>query len=242
LRITALQIHDGEESNVSGDEALRQWTFLHLRLQDVFSIRRFRTYVSHVLWTFSSLAAFVHGHREENAMTSAVSAETDRWLIAARHALVSGTLASIFSTGVLAWLGHRHLGRPFAPTNATSHWLWGDRESFSSPHPSFRHTAIGYGTHHASALMWALFYERWLAEDRSQSASTIVTRAALMTAIAGFVDYRLIPKRLTPGFEAHLNRASIVGVFAAIAVGLATGAFLNRRQKRALDVPRAPMS
>jgi hypothetical protein len=174
-------------------------------------------------------------------MASAVS-EEDRWLIAARQALVSGTLASVFSTAVLAWLGQRHLGRPFAPTNATSHWLWGDEESFSSLGPSLRHTAIGYGTHHASALMWALFYERWLGEDRSQDSRTIVTRAALMTAIAAFVDYRLTPKRLTPGFEAHLNRASMVGVFAAIGVGLAMGAFLNRRQKRALDVPRSAMS
>jgi hypothetical protein len=163
-------------------------------------------------------------------MTRGVSEETDRWLTAARRALVSGTLASVFSTGVLAWLGQRHLGRPFAPTNATSHWLWGDLESFSSLRPSFRHTAIGYGTHHASALMWALFYERWLAQDRSPNASTIITRAALMTAIAAFVDYQLTPKRLTPGFEAHLNGTSMVGVFAAIGVGLATGAILNRRR------------
>jgi hypothetical protein len=167
-------------------------------------------------------------------MARAVSEKTDRWRIAARRALVSGTLASVFSTAVLAWVGQRHLGRPFAPTNATSHWLWGDEESFSSLGPSLRHTAIGYGTHHASALMWALFYERWLGEARSQDALTIVTRAALMTAIAAFVDYRLTPKRLTPGFEAHLNRASMVGAFAAIGVGLATGAFLNRRRKRAL--------
>ena len=79
--------------------------------------------------------------------------------------------------------------------------------------------------------MWALFYERWLAEHRNPSPSTIVTRAALMTAIAAFVDYQVTPKRLTPGFEAHLNRPSMVGVFAAIGVGLATGAFLNRRYR-----------
>ena len=78
--------------------------------------------------------------------------------------------------------------------------------------------------------MWALFYERWLAQDRSPNASTIITRAALMTTIAAFVDYQLTPKRLTPGFEAHLNATSMVGVFAAIGVGLATGAILNRRR------------
>jgi hypothetical protein len=82
------------------------------------------------------------------------------WLGAGKRALLPGTLASVFSTGVLTWLGYRQLRKPFAPTNATSHWLWGDAESFNSLEPSVFHTAIGYATHHASALMWAMFYGR----------------------------------------------------------------------------------
>jgi hypothetical protein len=153
----------------------------------------------------------------------------DLWLAAGRRAFFTGTLASIFSTGVLIWLGSRRLGKPFAPTNATSHWLWGDFESFHSLEPTVRHTVIGYGTHHASALMWALFYERWLGDEPKRPSSTIVTRAALVTTVAAFVDYQLTPKRLTPGFEAHLSRSEVIAVFAAIGVGLATGALLSRR-------------
>jgi hypothetical protein len=85
-------------------------------------------------------------------MNTAVSEEADRWLDAGRRALWSGTFASVLSTGLLAWLGQTRLRKPFAPTNATSHWLWGDEESFSSLEPSLRHTAVGYATHHASAL------------------------------------------------------------------------------------------
>lgn len=162
-------------------------------------------------------------------MSTAASDQYDLWLAAGRRALFSGTLASIFSTAVLTWLGSRRLGRPFAPTNATSHWLWGDEEAFRSLEPTVRHTAIGYGTHHASALMWALFYERWLGDEPKRPASTIVMRAALMTTVAAFVDYQLTPKRLTPGFEAHLSRPGMIAVFAAIGVGLATGAILSRR-------------
>jgi hypothetical protein len=120
------------------------------------------------------------------------------WLTAGRRALLSGTLASVISTGVLLWLGYRRLGKPFAPTNATSHWLWGDAESFNSLEPTLRHTAVGYGTHHASALMWALFYERLLGEE-TERTSTVVMAAAGMTAVAAFVDYQLTPKRLTGG-------------------------------------------
>jgi hypothetical protein len=162
-------------------------------------------------------------------MRSTMFEKAGLWVPAGRRAFFSGTLASVLSTGLLTWLGQRRLGRPFAPTNATSHWLWGDAEAFTSLNPSLRHTVVGYMTHHASALMWALFCERWLAKERRPALGTIVKGAAVTTAVAAFVDYRLTPKRFTPGFEAHLNRASMVGVFAAIGVGLALGAFLNRR-------------
>lgn len=171
-------------------------------------------------------------------MNTSMSDETDRWMTAGKQALVSGTLASVFSTTVLAWLGERKLGKPFAPTNATSHWLWGDAESFHALEPSMRHTAVGYATHHASAVMWALFYHRWLATEREKTPGTILRDAAFMTAIASFVDYQLTPKRLTPGFEAHLSRTNMVGVFAAIAAGLAIGGFLGSRHDRALERAR----
>ena len=167
------------------------------------------------------------------------SSEASRWVEAGKQALVSGSIASVLSTAVLALFGERKLRKPFAPTNSTSHWLWGDDESFNALEPSLRHTAVGYATHHASAVMWALFYHRWLAAERERTPATIVRDAALMSAIAAFVDYQLTPKRLTPGFEAHLTRTNMVGVFAAIAAGLAAGAFLGGRHERALDRARS---
>jgi hypothetical protein len=63
----------------------------------------------------------------------------------------------------------------------------------------------------------------------------IVRDAAAMTAVAAFVDYQLTPKRLTPGFEAHLSKGAMVGVFAAFGAGLALGAILNRQHARRLE-------
>jgi hypothetical protein len=157
----------------------------------------------------------------------------ERWVTAGKKAALSGTLASILSTATLVWLGRRRVGKPFAPTNATSHWLWGDEEAFNALEPSVRHTAVGYATHHASAMMWALFFHRWLATKGERNPLAVVRNAALMSAIASFVDYRLTPKRLTPGFEAHLSRANMVGVFTAIAAGLAAGALLSDLDERA---------
>jgi hypothetical protein len=160
--------------------------------------------------------------------------ESDRWLKAGRQALVSGTLASLFSTAALAWLGYRRYGKPAAPTNATSHWLWGDDDAFLASEPDVRHTGVGYATHHASACMWALLCERWLERKEHPTVGEIVGTAAATTAVAAFVDYVLTPKRLRPGFEAHLPPAELAGVFAAFGVGLAAGGVINRQHERRL--------
>lgn len=154
---------------------------------------------------------------------------------AGRQALVSGSLASACSTAVLAWQGYSRFGKPAAPTNATSHWLWGDDDAYLASEPSFRHTTVGYATHHASAVMWALFYERWLEETHNPSTGEIIRDAALMTAIAAFVDYQLTPPRLRPGFETHLSRGGLLAVFAAFGVGLAAGGLMNRQHERRLE-------
>lgn len=154
---------------------------------------------------------------------------------AGRRALVSGSLASALSTAVLAWLGYSRFGKPAAPTNATSHWLWGDDDAYLASDLSLRHTAVGYATHHASAVMWALVYERWLDETHNPSTGEIIGNAAAMTAIAALADYQLTPPRLRPGFETHLSRGGLLAVFAALGVGLAAGALANRQHERRLE-------
>ncbi|HEX2493695.1 MAG TPA: hypothetical protein VHK24_07955 [Steroidobacter sp.] len=161
-------------------------------------------------------------------------AEAGRWSQAGRQALVSGTLASVFSTAVLAWQGYRRYRKPAAPTNATSHWLWGDQDALAASDVSLRHTGVGYATHHASACMWALLYERWLDRGEVPSNGQIIRDAALMTALAAFVDYRLTPRRLRPGFENHLSAGGMLAVFAAFGAGLAAGALINRQHERRL--------
>jgi hypothetical protein len=160
--------------------------------------------------------------------------ETEEWLKAGRQALVSGSLASVLSTAVLALLGKVELGKAAAPTNATSHWLWGDR-AYDEYDTTLKHTAVGYATHHASAVMWATIFERWLNYTGTLRSEEIVRGAVGMTALASFVDYQLTPHRLRPGFETHLSRGELVGVFAAFGAGLALGAILNRQHERRLE-------
>lgn len=143
-----------------------------------------------------------------------------------QRALVSGATASAASTAVLAVAGRVENGRAAAPTNATSHWLWGEHATHVD-RPTLRHTLVGYAIHHAASVFWALFYER--RRRRGESAGRVVTDAAVVAGLACLVDYTVTPPRFTPGFEKRLSKPALVAVYAAFGAGLAAAALWRRR-------------
>jgi hypothetical protein len=148
------------------------------------------------------------------------------WRHALRDALVSGTSASVTSTAVLMACGAREAGHPLAPTNAISHWYWGDRATRRDRF-SWRHTVLGYATHHGASVFWAFFYEMLFGTRRAEKAATVaLTEAAAIAGLACFVDYRLTPRRFMPGYERRLSRRSLGAVYAAFGAGLALGGAL----------------
>lgn len=151
---------------------------------------------------------------------------------ALRTGIVAGAFASVASTLALAWLGRREAGSSFAPTNATSQWVW-DREALHAHAPSWRHTAVGYVIHHASSTMWAVLYA-WLHANRRphQPWPAALASAGVAAATACAVDYKATPRRLTPGFEHHLSRKSMALVYATFAIGLAVGCAVANRDRR----------
>jgi hypothetical protein len=151
-----------------------------------------------------------------------------KWQLVLTQGALAGSLASIFSTAVLAIAGRRQVGSAVAPINAVSHVYWGD-EALHRERLDLNHTALGYLTHHASSIFWAAVYAG-LCRDKpaTRTALGIVSGAAGLSAAACFIDYRLIPKRLTPGFEHRLSTEAMAGVYAALALGFAAGALALR--------------
>lgn len=148
------------------------------------------------------------------------------------QAIEAGTAASLISALMLALAGQRDAGSAVAALNAPGHWLFG-RESLRADRPSWRHTLSGLLIHHGSSLFWGLLYSRVLHRQQRHHSSGACMAAGLagstccalgITALAAWVDLRLVPKRLTPGFEHRLSNRSLVLVYAAFAVGLAVGA------------------
>ncbi|HEY0065392.1 MAG TPA: hypothetical protein VGC21_24965 [Telluria sp.] len=153
----------------------------------------------------------------------------EKWKTAIERGLVSGASASVLSSAALAAFGKQEAGSVYAPTNAVSHWLWGDKAARRDG-PSLRYTLVGYLIHHASATFWAVLLERFMGDrlNRSTVAQT-VQAATAASAVACFVDYQMTPQRLKPGYEKRLSRPALAVVYGAFGLGLAAGVLLCRR-------------
>ena len=138
-----------------------------------------------------------------------------------RQSLISGALASVLSTAVLALAGQIENRRPAGPINGPSQWVYG-RSAAHRRRASLRYTLTGFAIHHAMATGWAWIHESLFGGGKArQTLPQRLGRAAVTAAVANFVDYKLTPKRLQPGFEQQLSKKSLFAVYAAFAVGLA---------------------
>ncbi len=147
------------------------------------------------------------------------------WIRLAAKASVSGALGSALSALLLAICGRLELQDPWAPLNGPSQWLFGTHAARKRGF-TVRHTLAGYAIHHLASLFWALIFEQWREERRS-----LLLPAAGTSALACFVDFRLTPRRLTPGFERRLSRKSLAVVYLAFGIGLAAGAVLCEKAR-----------
>jgi hypothetical protein len=114
---------------------------------------------------------------------------------------------------MLAGVEDRH---PVQPVNSTSHWVLGDKAGRSRA-IDLRHTLVGYATHHAASVFWATVYEA-IRQLRPQRGPLL--DAVGVSAIAAAVDYGVVPKRLTPGWEKVVTPKSIAIAYAFMALAL----------------------
>jgi hypothetical protein len=152
------------------------------------------------------------------------------WKAALKEGAVAGSLASLVSTLALALLGRREVGSPYAPTNAVSHWLWGE-EALRQDAPDVRHTALGFATHHCAAIFWATLYARLYGHRAEAHSPKQAALGALATSAAAcLIDFKFTPQRLTPGFEHRLSNGSLAIVYGGFAAGLFLGALATARK------------
>lgn len=150
-------------------------------------------------------------------------------------AAVAGTVATLAVAALLGIQARRQGKSAVQPINATSHWLEGPRVGRKRT-LDLRHTGVGFLTNHAASIFWAILLQLLL--SRKATASEVATKAALISATAALVDYGLVPKRLTPGWEHTLGKRGVVTGFVALALGLFAGTMIAQRLLAVWNFPR----
>lgn len=153
------------------------------------------------------------------------------WKCALLDGLVVGGIAGLTSLAALALGGRAEKGSPWGPVNAPSHWLWGDpalHQDGATP----RYTVTGLAVHQLAAAFWGVLHELLLGTPgRPKGPGLLLRDAALTTAVAATVDLRVVPHRLTPGFQRRLSAGSLVAVYALFGLGLALASHVTGRRR-----------
>lgn len=166
------------------------------------------------------------------------------WKAALREGAISGSVASLTSAVFLAIAGHRECRHPAAPVNAISHWIW-DEAALREDGASARHTLAGYAIHHAASVWWGVWHAlAWGTRAGAKRPLPALAGGAAAAAVACFVDLRMTPDRLTPGFEHRLSPRALLGVYGCFALGLALASMAvapaaqARREHQSAEGPR----
>lgn len=159
-----------------------------------------------------------------------------------RAAVVSGLLAGATTAAAVAIRSRRESGSAIAPINATSHVAWGD-EAAQVEHVDVKHSALGAAIHASAGVFWAALYEKLFGPraERGDVAAALAGGAAV-AALAYVVDYHVVPKRLTPGWERRVSARSLLMTYGVLAASLPLRALLRRRRRasNSSSVIRAP--
>jgi hypothetical protein len=146
-------------------------------------------------------------------------------------AVGSSASAALATTAAIAACGRREDVSPWAPLNAVSHIAWGDEAALHVA-PSWKYSATGIGLNTGAMVLWGAVYS-WFAGAASTRTAPRALAAGIATAATAYVvDYHVVPKRLTPGFEKRLSGGSMFLIFASLAIGLCAGDILTRAVDR----------
>jgi hypothetical protein len=147
-----------------------------------------------------------------------------------KDTMATGAVATTASTLLLAVLGKQENGTATSAINAVSHMLWGE-EATTNDQLDAKHTLAGAGLNSAAMLAWAGMHEMMLPRNERPSVGRALVAGTTTAAVAYVVDYHVVPKRFTPGFEERLSRKSLLGVYVTMAVALAVGSLWRRGRR-----------
>jgi hypothetical protein len=143
--------------------------------------------------------------------------------------IATGSFAGLATTAAVALSGVREVGCAVAPINATSHVLWGDEASTTDAIDA-KHTLPGVLINGGAGIFWAFIHQLLLRRMQRPDRAAAVASGVAVAGLAYVVDYHVIPRRLTPGWELRLSRRSVALGFVALGLSLAVAALAYARR------------
>ena len=148
------------------------------------------------------------------------------WL---NRCLTTSAPAAAATTAMVAICGELEEGNSVAPLNAISHILWGESAA-RRDHASMKHTAAGVALNTLAITSWGATYEVVFGSAaRKGNMKAAILGGISIAGLAYVVDYYIVPRRLTPGFEKRLSPASMLAIYATLALTLPLASILDRR-------------
>lgn len=151
----------------------------------------------------------------------------ESWEDTLRDALLSGSIVFAVTLAAVALRGKADGGSAVAPINATSHVIYGP-DAANVDVPDIRHTVPGLAINAGACVFWAAVYELLFGRGNEKHPGKSLLGGAAVAVLAYLVDYHLVPKRLTPGWEQRVSGRSLAMIFSAIAVSLPLRGMLRR--------------
>ncbi|MBY0497064.1 MAG: hypothetical protein K2Y23_22910 [Cyanobacteria bacterium] len=145
--------------------------------------------------------------------------------------LAAGSAATALTTATILCLGHERDSSMWAPLNAVSHIAFGD-EAAAHAERSTKYTGTGTALNTAAMFSWAAMHAGVMKMLPRQDLPSAIGAGVAVSAAAYAIDYYVVPRRLTPGFEKRLSGRSLFWIYSALAAGLAAGWAANRSRDR----------
>ncbi len=114
---------------------------------------------------------------------------------------------------------------PWAALNCVAHIVDGDDKEQPAEF-SPRESRLGIFVNGTAMSAWGVLYEGALLVTNTKSSPLT---AVLATAAAYVIDYKVVPKRFTPGIEKRLTPKSVLLSYAAMATVFALSPLWNRK-------------
>jgi hypothetical protein len=138
--------------------------------------------------------------------------------------LKTGLILSAATTAVILAASQAENKAPWAALNCIAHIVDGDEKTQPTDF-SRRESSLGFLINATAMCTWAVLYEGALSALNLRS--TPLT-AAVTSLKAYVIDYKIVPKRYTPGIERRLSPPSVALSYVVFAAALALSPLWNR--------------